>query len=415
MTNLAAPAPGTRIFFLGDEAILFSEPRQELHSLNTVAAVIWCLLQEGLTQPAIAQDLVTRFTIPLPTAVSFVATALADWDAKGLLANTKGPTRRPASPGWAPRPGLPPYPGIAPPPADTRTYRLLTTRFAVRFATTAQFALLHPVLAHLEQPGASDISFDLIPAGDATILYCDKLPLEACASDQMLVPMAYACIWMTTLRRHEFFLNIHAGVLRSPAGCVLLPAPPGSGKSTLTAALVHTGFDYFSDEVALLSGNGLHVAPFPQAICLKESGIPAVAAFCPEAARLPLHLRADGKHVAYLPPPPERLPKSDATGTVRALIFSRYAAGAETRCTTLPKTTALARLLDQCTVLACDRTGGDHPVRESPAQIEQRLDAALVGRLITWIERLECRELVYGATADGVAAVQAALIPLRSR
>jgi hypothetical protein len=79
---------------------------------------------------------------------------------------------------------------------------------------------------------------------------------------------------------------MHAGVVAGPAGAILLPAPPGSGKSTLTAALVATGLDYFSDEVALLAEEDLAVMPFPLAMCVKDTGIdvlasrfPAIAAF----------------------------------------------------------------------------------------------------------------------------------------
>src|SRR4051794_27315009 len=144
---------------------------------------------------------------------------------------------------------------------------------------------------------------------------------------------------MTALKAYPFFLNIHAGVVGSGESCILLPAPQGSGKSTLTAALVHAGFEYLSDEVALLSDD-LAVRSFPQAICLKESGIPAVASFYPEARSLRLHLRGDGKRVAYLPPSPDRLPKVGLR-SVRAVVFPRYEAGAALASRSVPKTVAL--------------------------------------------------------------------------
>lgn len=396
MTTHPAPAPGSRLFFLADEGILFSEKRQELHALNTAAAVIWCLLEEGRTDRVIAEDLSSRFAISLTEAFAFVSAALADWQGKGLLAGSDGPQPPAPSPSRTPLPCLPPYPAVPPAFVAARSYRLLTTRFAVRFATAAQMAVLHPLFAHLEDGLEPDVQLDLVATGTVTILYRDGNPLEVCASDDALAPTAYACIWMSALRRHGFFLNIHAGVLGMSSDCVLLPAPPGSGKSILTAALVHAGFDYFSDEVALLSPGDLRVAPFPQAICLKESGIAAVAAFRPEAASLLLHRRCDGKRVAYLPPPPDRLPHPETRGTVRALVFPRYKAGAAARCKPLAKTAALARLLGQCTV------------------IEGRLDAAAVGRLVAWVGGLECREIVYGATADGVAAVNRVMAELRS-
>jgi hypothetical protein len=192
---------------------------------------------------------------------------------------------------------------------------------------------------------------------------------------------------MIALRRHKYFLNIHAGVVRGPAGCIMLPAPPGSGKSTLTAALVRAGLDYFSDEVALLDEAELQVTPFPQALCVKQSGIPAIAPLFPEITGLALHARADGKHVAYLPPPRARMPNPETRGQVRGLVFPRYQAGAPVTSTPLPKAAALGRLLDQCTV------------------IDRRLGHADVQRLVTWIDGIASREITYGRTEDGVAAV----------
>src|SRR6185503_6812489 len=51
------PAAGMTIYFLGDDAVLFHEPRQELHALNTMAAVIWCHLEDGGDHKAIAGEL----------------------------------------------------------------------------------------------------------------------------------------------------------------------------------------------------------------------------------------------------------------------------------------------------------------------------------------------------------------------
>ena len=386
MTAAASPAAGTQLFLLEQDGILFCEKRQELHVLNTTATVIWCLLEQGAAERDIAQDLAVRFAVPDEQAAGYVAAALEDWAGKGLLAGSEGPPRPTPPPGWIPLAGLPDYPGAALAFVATRRYRLLSTRFAVRFSSDAQMAQLHPVLAHLEVADQPDVVFDLIAVGDRTILYCDNKPQDACDTNDALVPIAYGVIWMTALRRHDFFLNIHAGVLRTPVGCVLLPAPQGSGKSTLTAALVQSGFEYFSDEVALLD-NDLLVAPFPQAICVKEGGIAALDAVWPGATKLALHRRPDGKRVGYLAPPADRLPAPDDRETVRALIFPRYAASTRTSCVEVPKAAALARLFGQCTVL------------------EGRLDAGSVGRLVDWMKGVTCRELIYGVTSDAVEAV----------
>lgn len=385
------PAAGTRLFLLEGEGILFSEQRQELHRFNTTASFIWCRFEEGRTEAAIADELAARFALSPRQAAEYVAAAIGGWAGKGLLAGTAGPPLSPPPAGPSVPPG-PAHPSVSYAFSAIRTYRLLGTRFAIRGATPTQLGLLHPVFAHLESAGTPDVAFDLT----GSVLYQDGLPVAVYRSDDALAPAVYAAAWAAALRRHEFLLNIHAGVLRRGEACVLLPAPPGNGKSTLTAALLRAGFDYFSDEVALLSGKDFHVASFPQAICLKESGIAAAAVFWPQAASLPLHRRPDGKRVAYLPPPRDRLPKPDALGTVRALVFPRYQAGNAMHCARLGKADALACLLNQCTVL------------------NTRLDAATVGRLVAWIAALDCRELVYGETNDAVEAVGRVMDAVRS-
>src|ERR1700690_748779 len=84
---LGKPAAGTRLFFLGVEGVLFSAPRQELHAFNTTACVIWCHLESGLTPAAITRTLASESGLDVVTARAHVDAALADWMAKGLLAD----------------------------------------------------------------------------------------------------------------------------------------------------------------------------------------------------------------------------------------------------------------------------------------------------------------------------------------
>jgi hypothetical protein len=269
-----------------------------------------------------------------------------------------------------------------------RSYRLLTTTFRIRFVSRAQWELLHPVMAHLEAPDDDAARcFDVLEWQEWSIVYRDGEPLQGCLTQDRLAPMVYACVWMTALKAYPFWLNVHAGVVRGRQGCILMPAAPGSGKSTLTLGLVCAGFEYYSDEVALLAPDTLQVVPFPQAICVKESGLQAAASLLPEAEATALHMRSDGNRVAYIPPPRSQLPEADAKGDVRLVVFPRYQKGAATRRERLAPAEALRRLLDQCTA------------------IEGRLDVRSVGRLVAWISQLDCHALTYGTTERAVTAV----------
>jgi len=68
-------------------------------------------------------------------------------------------------------------------------------------------------------------------------------------------------------RRDLFFL--HAAAVALGDRVAVLPAFPGTGKSTLTLALLSAGFDYLSDELAPIDLDLLTVQPYPHALCLK--------------------------------------------------------------------------------------------------------------------------------------------------
>jgi hypothetical protein len=60
---------------------------------------------------------------------------------------------------------------------------------------------------------------------------------------------------------------LHAGVVAPPDGnCVLLAAPAGHGKSTLTLELARRGWTFFSDDFAPLDLSSGEIAPFPRAV-----------------------------------------------------------------------------------------------------------------------------------------------------
>jgi len=67
------------------------------------------------------------------------------------------------------------------------------------------------------------------------------------------------------------FLLIHAAALANEGLGIILPGPSGAGKSLTAAALTASGFEYFSDEVAVVTDDG-RLLPFPKVISLKADG-----------------------------------------------------------------------------------------------------------------------------------------------
>lgn len=63
---------------------------------------------------------------------------------------------------------------------------------------------------------------------------------------------------------------LHAGAVRRDGVAVAAVAPSGTGKSTLSAALLQHGYEYLSDELAWLQPGDLTVRPFPKPLGLDE-------------------------------------------------------------------------------------------------------------------------------------------------
>jgi hypothetical protein len=223
---------------------------------------------------------------------------------------------------------------------------------------------------------------------DQTILCRDQVPVLSCSEENQLAPLAKSLVWQTAVNDHDFFLDIHAAVVGDGERCYLLPATPGSGKSTLTAALVHHGFEYFSDEVALLHGNDLLVQPVPLATCIKDTGVAVLSAYYPRLPELRMHQRGDGKRVRYMPPPAGSTP---ATGTLRpvgAIIFPLYSPDRPTTLEGIDTMTALQSLMRECLI------------------VDTRLDRDKVAGLLKWLARTPCYRLSVSNLEEAVRLIQ---------
>jgi hypothetical protein len=150
-----------------------------------------------------------------------------------------------------------------------------------------------------------------------------------------VVPMFEWCLnWCVSSRAHEY-LMLHAAVLERHGQCAILPAPPGSGKSTLCAALAHHGWRLLSDELALVQLSDGMVAPLPRPISLKNASIEVIRRALPEAVLgAPVSDTVKGT-VAYVRAPSDSVARARVTARPAWVVCPRYVAGAELAVTPL--------------------------------------------------------------------------------
>jgi len=119
-------------------------------------------------------------------------------------------------------------------------------------------------------------------------------------------------------------LIIHAAVVAKGNKAILLPAPQGSGKSTLCAALVNSGWRLFSDELAIISLKDASVFPCVRPVSLKNESINIIKSRFPDARLMPsVHDTTKGT-VSLMMPGLESVKQGNCPAKISAIVFPKY-------------------------------------------------------------------------------------------
>jgi hypothetical protein len=391
--------PDLLLLTLDDDVVVFSEEAQCLFGLNASAAYVVRELQHGIASEVIAGRFASEGIANSEDSVRWVGTTIEALRAHGLvLGSTAAPLVTPNSQAEDQRhaalaASMPPYTPVKSP--IERWYGLLGTRALIRFALSEQASWVDAAIGHLkasenEKPTVTlDIHAENSTDNEVVShIYRDGKPTGKATALNRIGPMVKGALWQSAVNAHDFFFNLHAGVVERNGECILLPAAAGSGKSSLTAALVHRGYQYFSDEVALIEPGSFRVCPVPLALCTKSTGWDIIASYYPEVLSLPIHERMDGKLVRYLASPARSSSAHKDGGAVSHIIFPQYKAGVSTQLSAVPRIEAIRRLMEECLAL------------------RKRLDETNVRALTSWISQIDCYELTFSSLDDAVTLVQ---------
>jgi HprK-related kinase A len=159
--------------------------------------------------------------------------------------------------------------------------------------------------------------------------------------DQPFAPLPLAHAWpcfewalnWSIASNANYYLVLHAAVLERAGRALLMPGPPGSGKSTLCAALTAYGWRLLSDELALVDLETREIAPIPRPISLKNQSIQVIKNYVPDAVfGRTAHYTAKGS-VAHLKPRTDDVHRAAEPAKPGWIIFPKYVAGSDTRFT----------------------------------------------------------------------------------
>jgi len=202
-----------------------------------------------------------------------------------------------------------------------------------------------------------------------------RSPFPPVPAEQALATLEWG-INLAIAMRINHLLLFHSAAVERNGHVLLLPAWPGSGKTTLCTALIHRDYRLFSDEFGLMDPQSGEFLPLPRLMPLKNQSIGVIRDHFPEAIlgpEIPGTLKGT---VAHVRPPQESSERADETAKPRWIVFPKWSVGAAVRLEPLPRSEAFLLLA-------------------SNAFNYEVLGETAFGAVTSLVRNCECRKLVY--------------------
>ncbi|WP_371192516.1 HprK-related kinase A [Glaciecola sp. SC05] len=159
--------------------------------------------------------------------------------------------------------------------------------------------------------------------------FCDsREPFKPLNHSQAFAMLEWGMNW--TVAAHELqYVIIHSAVLERDGKAIIFPAPPGSGKSTLTAHLANNGWRLLSDEMALVLPHSDTVIPFVRPICLKNQSIALAKTWFPDLIYSSIAKDTHKGDVIHMAPSQEALQQASKPAQIVGIVYPKYDPSAE--------------------------------------------------------------------------------------
>ena len=221
-------------------------------------------------------------------------------------------------------------------------YQVDDTVFAMHYPDDDLFKHLHPVYEHLhvDKPDAKTmISVDFVKSGDLWEIHWNNTPAEMAIPKPKLATYLQDKMMTCTYQAQRYLISLHAASVEKNGKVIIMPAVAESGKTTLTAALLHHDFKLFSDESTSLDHDG-YVHPLPFCMNIKEGSWNVLSKTYPRLSERDIHSRFDGQSIRFLPPVNMHKGRQKASH----IIFPKYTPGAKISLTPIGAREALLKI-----------------------------------------------------------------------
>ena len=151
--------------------------------------------------------------------------------------------------------------------------------------------------------------------------------------------------WCIATQAHQYFM-LHAAILEKNGKALILPAPPGSGKSTLCALLNHSGWRLLSDEFALFDLKTHVLQPLVRPIALKNQSIDILTSFSSKVEIGSMVKGTSKGTVAHIKPLINCVQEASQTALPAWIVFPHYQENSPTRITAPNKADMFMKIIE---------------------------------------------------------------------
>jgi hypothetical protein len=161
-----------------------------------------------------------------------------------------------------------------------------------------------------------------------------RQPFQPFPADSPLPLLEWGGNWLIGQRLNDLLL-LHAGAVERDGLTLLLPATPGAGKSTLTAALSLSGWRLLSDEFGAYDPALGAFRAMLKPVALKNESIRVIKEFAPHALLGPEFPKTRKGTVAHLGADAHAVSQCHEPALPGAVILPRWVAGSPTKLVSL--------------------------------------------------------------------------------
>jgi HprK-related kinase A len=188
--------------------------------------------------------------------------------------------------------------------------------------------------------------------------------------------------------RCTHYLLLHSGTVERDGVGIVMPAVPGSGKSTLTAGMVGSGrFRLLSDEFGVVSLDTGLLHPMPRPIALKNASIHVIRSRFPEATLGPVFPGTRKGDVAHMAANDASVAAIDHPVQPRLVLFPKFQSRASLSVEAIDPVQAFSKLT-------------------ANSFNYELLGAAAFDSVDALVRRCVCRRLVFGDLDEAIGAIE---------